>query len=120
MHLTDILRTLGNQASAEWQKCVKEGVDQNNPGEHAILVLAEFPLMLNPLRGIQQWARTEGSLEPTTKYQLQKCYQAAAAMAKRLNWKLAGLVNQHPGASLGQLVPRSREHPDALGLRRAR
>ena len=101
MHLTNILRTLGNQANAEWQKCVKEEVGQNNPGVHALLVLAEYPLMLNPLRGIQQWARTDGSLEPTTKYRLQKRYQAAAAMAQRLNWKLAGLVNQHPSASLG-------------------
>ena len=119
MHLTDILHTLGSQANAEWQKCVKEEVDRSKPGEHALPVLAEYPLMLNPLHGIQQWARMDGSLEPTTKYQLQMRYQAAAVMELCLNWKLAGLVNQYPSASLGQLVPRSREHPGALGLRRA-
>ena len=118
MHLTDILRTLGNQANAEWQKCVKEGVDQNNPGEHAILDLAEFPLRLNPLQGIQQWARTDGSLEPTTKYQLQKRYQAAAVTAPCLSWNQVVLIpNRYPSASLGK--PAGHEHPDAPGRRRA-
>ena len=119
MHLTDILRTLGNQANAERQKCVKEEVDPSNLGEHALLVLVEYPLMLNPRQGIQQWARTEGSLEPTTKYQPQKRYQAAAGTAQCLTLKLVDIVNQYPSASLGQLVPRSREHPGAHGLRRA-
>ena len=117
MHLTDILRTLGSQANAEWQKCVKEEVDLINPGEHALLVLPEYPLMLGPLQGIQRWARTDGSLEPTTKYQLQKRYQAAAVTELRLNWKLVVPLNRYPSASLGK--PAGHEHPDAPGLRRA-
>ena len=117
MHLTDILRTLGSQENAEWQKCVKEEVDLNGQGEHALLVLAEYPLMLNPRQGIQQWTRTDGSLEPMTKYQLQKRYQAAAVTAPLLNWKLVVPPNRYPSASLGK--PADHEHPDAPGLRRA-
>ena len=118
MHLTDIRRTLGSQASADWQKCVKEEVVLDNLEGHALLVLAEYPLMLNPPQGIQQWARTDGSLKPMTKYQLQKRYQAATVTAPCLSWKRVVLtLNRYPSASLGK--PVDHEHPDAPGRRRA-
>ena len=115
--------TLGNQATADRQKCVSAEADLDNLEELAHLDLVESPLMLNPLRENQQWARTDVSSERMMKYQLlQKCFQAAAETASRLEWKQAYLMlSRHPSASLGQPVAlRSlRELPVAHGRRRA-
>ena len=135
-----IQATLGSQATAGWQRRVKGEVDLDNLDGHALLDLAESPLMLNPLREIQQWARMDDLLGLMTKYQLRLNHsQAAAKMALLLVSKPADLMlNQYPTVRLGPLVvlgnplrrlrgasPRLtmrrgyREHPDVLGRMRA-
>ena len=99
--LAAIRVTLGSQATAGWQRRVKGEVDLDNPGVHALLDLAESPLMLNPLREIQTWAKTDVSSEGMMKYQLHlKCSQAAAEKAPCLREKLADSThNRYPSAS---------------------
>ena len=48
------LRTLGNQASADWQRCASAEVDLDNLEGHAHHGLVESPLMLSLRQVIQQ------------------------------------------------------------------
>ena len=105
MNLASIQDALGSRTNAEWQKRVKQGADLDNLAVHVCLALVEYQPMLNLLQAIQQWAKMEGSLEPTTKYQCHlKCCQEAAATAQHLVWKRVGLaLIQYPGSLLGPL-----------------
>ena len=77
--------TLGNQATADRQKCARGEVDLDNLVERAHHDLVESLFMLSPLRETQQWARTDVSSELMMKYQLvHQCFQAAAETAPRL------------------------------------
>ena len=73
------LRTLGNQANADWQRCASAEVDRDSLDGHAHHGLVESLLMLIPRRVIQQWARTDVPLELMTKYQLRLKHSQVAA-----------------------------------------